>query len=86
MGTKILLWLLLLITFINCHSESKELLKLSKWLSKPSYNFSDVPSAEKTMCQKHLELYTDSLSGKAIPKFWAIKSMFNFKQSFLCTH
>ena len=78
MGTKLFLLLLSVITLVNCDSESKELLKLSKWLSKPSYNFSDVPSAEKTMCQKHLELYTDSLSGKTIPKFWAIKSLFNF--------
>ena len=61
---------------VNSDEESKELQKLSKWLSKPAYNFSDEPIEQKTMCQKHLELYTESLSGQSLPKFWAIKSIF----------
>ena len=61
------------LTFVNCHQN--EFVKLSKWLSKPDFDFSHIPTEEKTLCQKHLELYTKSLSlNNGVPKSWAMKS------------
>lgn len=68
--------LISLISIVNC--DSNEVLKLSQWLSSPHFDFSQVPSEEKSLCQKHLELYTKSLTGSnGLPKPWAIKSKLN---------
>ena len=79
---KLTLFLLIsLISIVNC--DSNEVLKLSQWLSNPDFDFSQVPSEEKSLCQKHLELYTKSLTGSnGLPKPWAIKSKLTSFMSF----
>ena len=81
-GVKMKLFLIIsLISIVNCNSN--EILKLSKWLSNPNFDFSHVPLEEKSLCQKHLELYTKSLNGgNGVPKPWAIKSKFTPLMSF----
>ena len=59
----------------SVHCNQNEFHKLRKWLSTPNFNFSHVPTEEQSLCQKHLELYTNSLSlNHGLPKSWAMKS------------
>ena len=72
----IILLLISVTSIVNCNPS--EFLQLSRWLSKPDFDFSRVPAEEKSLCQKHLELYTKSLNGSnGIPKSWAMKSEFS---------
>ena len=65
--------LVLVLSTVQCNQN--EFRKLRKWLSTPNFNFSHVPTEEQSLCQKHLELYTNSLSlNHGVPKSWAIKS------------
>ena len=67
--------LISLISIVDC--SSNEVLKLGQWLSNPDFDFSQVPSEEKSLCQKHLELYSKTLTGSnGLPKPWAVKSKF----------
>ena len=56
---------------VSCNAN--EFVKLGKWLSKPNFDFSYLSEEEKSLCQKHLEYYTKSLTN-GIPKSWALKS------------
>ena len=72
----------------SVHCNQNEFHKLRKWLSTPNFNFSHVPTEEQSLCQKHLELYTNSLSlNHGLPKSWAMKSKaiiyVHFKKAFL---
>ena len=60
---------------VSCNAN--EFVKLGKWLSKPNFDFSYLSEEEKSLCQKHLEYYTKSLTN-GIPKSWALKSKSTF--------
>ena len=63
--------IIFLLLAISCNAN--EILQLGQWLSTPSFDFSYLSSEEKSLCQKHLEYYTQSLT-KGIPQTWALKS------------
>ena len=73
--------IIFLLLAISCNAN--EILQLGQWLSTPSFDFSYLSSEEKSLCQKHLEYYTQSLSN-GIPQSWALKSKSTIHVLFQC--